>query len=93
MRGQGSLIIPGSTAAWDLELSFYLCAANYEALIAKMDTLESTIVMNTPYVLKIGRTPSTTKNYNVKRVLPIQWDTSKRIRSQRGIITFRVASW
>lgn len=94
IRGQGSLIVPGSSSSWDLELDFYLCAANYEAVIAAMDSLESTIVMNTKYVLKIGRTLSTTKDYNVKRIVPIRWDTnSRRIRSQKGTITFRVNAW
>jgi len=95
LRGQGSIIIPGSTnAPWDLELDFYLQGSDYEDLIAKIDGMESTIVKNTKYVWKIGRTASTTKDYKVKRLVPILWDTnSKRTRFQRGTIILRVNSW
>jgi hypothetical protein len=92
-RGQGSLIIPGSILPWDLTLDFCLVGANYEALITKMDALQNTIVLNTPYILKIDRTPSTTQNYNVKRIVPIQWQSGYRLRLQKGIITFRANSW
>jgi len=92
-RGQGSIIIGGSTQPWDLEMTFFLTAIDYADLIAKMDSVETTILMNTPYVLKIDRTISTTKNYNVKRIAPIRWENTKRVRYQKGIITFRVNSW
>ena len=92
-RGQGSIIIGGSTQPWDMNLRFFLQAADYAALIVKMDTVESTIVMNTPYVLKIDRTISTTKDYNVKRIAPISWEDTQRVRYQKGNILFRVASW
>lgn len=93
IRGQGSIVVPGSDKSWDLSLNFYLRGADYEEVIAKMDTLEDTIVMHTKYILKIGRTSSTTKPYNVMLVLPIAWDAGKRVRSQRGTITFLVNSW
>jgi hypothetical protein len=93
IRGQGSIIIAGSLQAWDLSLTIHLHAADYAALIAKMDSLESTIVPMTPYVLKIDRTISTTKDYNVKRISPISWDDSKRFSYINGVITFRVLSW
>ena len=33
-RGQGSIIIPGSTQPWDLQLTFFLRNADYASLIA-----------------------------------------------------------
>lgn len=92
-RGQGSIIIGGSTQPWDLELTFFLPGDDYQDLIAKMDSLESAIVLNTSYVLKIDRTPSTTHNYNVKRLSPIVWENTNRVRSQKGTISFRVNCW
>jgi hypothetical protein len=92
-RGQGSIIIGGSTQPWDLELTFFLCESDYSSLIAAMDNIESTIEMNVPYVLKIDRTISTTKNYNVKRIAPITWENTQRVRYQKGTILFRVNSW
>ena len=94
LRGQGSIIIPGSDdEPWDLELGFVLCGTDYQDLIAKIDALETTIVKNTAYVLKIDRTPSTTKNYNVKRVEPFIFDTSRRTSIQRVTCILRINSW
>jgi hypothetical protein len=94
LRGTGSVIIPGSTQAWDLTLGFILTAADYEALIALMDALETTIVMHTAYVLKIDRTSGgSTKDYNVKRLQPIQFNTGFRTDWQDVKITLRVNSW
>jgi hypothetical protein len=92
-RGQGSIIVPGSKASWDLQLRFHLSGSNYQDVIAKIDLVESLIVPNTEYILKIQRTPSTTKDYNVKRIAPIQWDDDKRLFFQKGLITFRALSW
>lgn len=92
-RGQGSFIINGAVQPWDLELTFFLNQKGYENIIAAMDSLQTTVAFNTSYVLKIDRTISTTQNYNVKRILPIQWADTKRVNYQKGVITFRVNSW
>lgn len=92
-RGQGSLIIGGSTQPWDLQLTFFLWKIDYASLIAAMDSVESTIVMNTPYILKIDRTISTTKDYHVKRIAPLSWEDTKRVKYQKGNIILRVNSW
>lgn len=90
IRGIGSIIIPGSSSSWDLNLEFILIGINYQDLISKMDSLESTIAPNVNYILKVDRTPSTTKDFNVKRIVPIQWQQSKRTNSQKGNIIFKV---
>ena len=93
IRGQGSIHISGSEASWDLSLRFHLSGTNYEDVIAKMDTLKNTILMDTNYVLKIDRTSSTTQNYNVMLKQSIAWDSGKRVRYQQGSITFRIHAW
>ena len=95
LRGTGSVIIPGSSSAWDLKISFIFVSDDYEELIAKMDTLESTIVKNTQYVLKIDRTSAgATKSYNVKRIVPFEFDSGEfRTDYQVVTATFRVNSW
>jgi len=93
LRGTGSIIIPGSTQAWDLILNFVLFEDDYEALIAAMDNLKSTIVINTQYVLKIDRTLSTTKNYNVRRLKPFNFIEGFRTDYQEVICTLRANSW
>lgn len=92
-RGQGSIIIGGSTQPWDIELTFFLWKSDYSSLIASMDSVESTITLNTPYILKIDRTIATTKDYHVKRISPIRWENTNRVRYQKGTIIFRVNSW
>jgi len=93
IRGNGSIIIAGSQNVWDLELQFWLIGKNYQDLISKVDSIQSTIVMNIPYILKIDRTPSTTQNYNVKRLTAIRWEPSGRFYSQKGSIILRVNTW
>ena len=93
VRGQGSIIAEGSDESWDLIIDFLLHGDDYEDLIAKIDTMETTIVKNTEYYLKIGRTSSTTKDYKVKRLVPIQWSASRRVFTQRGQLILKVDSW
>lgn len=94
LRGRGGIIIEGTDKApWDLTLRFVLTGDDYEDLISKIDAIESTIVKNTPYVLKIGRTASTTKDYNVKRLTPIEWDEGRRYNIQYATLILKVWSW
>lgn len=97
LRGQGSIISDGSDAPWDLVLNFVLIEDDYEALVAIMNTLPSTIVKNTNYILKIDLTASTTKDLKVKRLAPIRFPSGTRrkkvVTFADGFITFRVNSW
>jgi hypothetical protein len=68
LRGVGSIIIPGSTQPWDLNISFIVSGVDYEDLISKLDSLQTTIALQTKYILKIDRTTSTTKDFNVMRL-------------------------
>jgi len=95
LRGQGSVIIPGSTKApFDLELRFRLRAVNYQTLMVLVDALDTTIVQNTKYVLKIGRSISTTKDYKVKRIQSFtKIDNSNLVRWSDLNVIFRANSW
>jgi hypothetical protein len=92
-RGIGSIIIPGSSDSWDLQLKIHISGVNYASVIDQMDDLETLIVPNTEYILKIQRTQSTTKDYNVKRIIPITWEDDKRLYFQKGTLTLKVNSW
>lgn len=92
IRGEGLIHVGGAKASWDLILRFHLSASDYEALIAKMDTLKDTILEDTKYVLKIDRTSSTTQNYNVI-LRSIEWDAGRRTKYQKGTIIFSVNAW
>lgn len=93
LRGQGSIIIPGSNEAWDLILDFVLCGTDYQDIRAQMDALEATIVKNTKYILKIDLTPSTTKDYKVKRLETFIFEPGLRRKVQRVRCILRVDSW
>lgn len=96
LRGQGSIISAGSTQPWDLTLTFLLKDTNYENLAAKMNALLTTIAKNTKYVLKIGLTNSTTKDYKVKRLSSFEFPLDrrqKRVTWQTAILRLRVDSW
>jgi len=94
LRGQGSIVIPGSTTAWNLTLRFLLQGEDYAAVIALVDALESTILLHAPYVLKIDRTSSTTKNYNVMRLEPFSFSSDDfRTEIIEATATLRVNSW
>ena len=97
LRGQGTIISEGSQESFDFPLDFMLTGDDYEALVAEMNTLPSTIAFNTEYILKIDLTASTTKNLNVKRLSSILFPSGasgkKVVTNQIGIITFLVDSW
>ena len=94
LRGVGSIIIAGSTEAWDLNLRFVLTAVDYSALIASMDSLVSTVAPLTKYILKIDRTSSTTTSYNVMRLLPFEFEEDNfRTDFMEVRCTLRVNSW
>jgi len=73
-RGKGAIVISGGDKAWTLTLKGCLRAADYDALVVLMDGMESAVVINTPYVIKINKTSSTYYTYNCKRISPIIFD-------------------
>lgn len=98
LRGQGSIIIPGSDSSWDLPLSFLLQGDDYEDLTAQIDTLVTTVDKFTKYILKVDTTTGGgTKDYKVMRLLPFTFpipnNGKKRINIQRVEMTFRVGTW
>lgn len=98
-RGKGSIIIDGGEAPWDLTIRGILTteedigADAYKDLISKMDTLESSVALNTQYVLHIDKTESTYYSYNVKRIQPITYETGLRINAQEYEVILRANCW
>ncbi len=98
LRGQGSIISEGSQAPFDFPLQFLLNGADYEDLAGQMNSLPSTIIFNTKYVLRIDLDEvGTTKDLKVKRLssilFPVTNSKKKVVTFQEGNITFRVDSW
>lgn len=93
IRGQGCIVIPGSSASWDLEIQGVLLANGYAAVDSLIATLESTIVMFTNYILVFDKTIATSYTYNVQRIEPIEYPQSFRINFQEYTIRFKADSW
>lgn len=93
MRGQGCIVIPGAAAEWDLTFNGILLAENYEALVVLMDALESALLLNTKYVLKVEKTSVTSYSYNVMRIVPIEYPESLRNNFQEYQVTLKANSW
>lgn len=96
LRGQGSIIIPGSQEPFDITLTFLLKGTDYADLVSQMASVISSIDQFTRYVLKVDISLSTTQDYNVQRIKTIQWPldfNQKRVNLQKGIITFRSETW
>jgi hypothetical protein len=94
LRGKGSIIVEGGDSAWDITLKGVLKANDYEALTVLIDAMETAVVLNTAYVLKINKTVSTYYEYKVKRISPIIFDEANiRTSFIEYQVTFRVNSW
>lgn len=96
LRGIGSLIIPGSAQSWEMVIDFIIEGTDYEDLMSKVDSINSTIVPFTPYVFKAGRTSSTSASYNVKRIRPIEQTNTqegRRMRFAKMRIYLQVNTW
>lgn len=96
LRGQGSIIVEGSTQPWDLNLSFVLIDEDYEGLVDQLGDLPTTITKFTKYILKVDLTGSSTKDYKVMRLQSFQFplnNNKKRVNFQTAQIIFRVDPW
>jgi len=95
-RGKGSIVIGGGLEAWDLTFEGVLAGStgdDYEELTAKIDAMETALAFNTPYIFRIDKTASTTYEYKVKRLQPIEYLPGLRLNIQRYRIILRVNSW
>jgi len=94
-RGKGGVIIDGGQEMWDMTIDGIIFADDYEALIVLIDALETAVVANTPYVIKINKTSSTYYEYKVKRVGEIKYPIDQGLRNnyQEYTISFKVNCW
>lgn len=96
-RGQGSLVITGSEAAWDLTIRGFFNVDNYDDITAAIDALETALAFGEPYVLKIDKdiAQSTQYSYNIKRISSISYPNGLRNGNgfQEYSLTLRANSW
>lgn len=100
-RGAGGVIIPGGNKIWELTISFVLLSDGYTNVAQAVDNLESTIICNTPYIIRIDETPTSYFNqasggYKVKRIKPFDYtNRSQDLMNdiQRVTAHFDVNAW
>jgi len=96
IRGKGSLYADGGETAWDFTMRGVVFGEDYDAVISAIDSMESAVALNTPYVLKITKSVggATNYEYNVKRVAPIEYEiASRRTDFCEYMCQLRVNSW
>jgi hypothetical protein len=93
IRGNGCIVISGSTSSWDIVLQGVLLATNFEAVTVLIDALESAIPTNSCFILTFDKTPSTSYSYHVKRINPIEFNESLRTNYQEYKVTLLANSW
>jgi len=98
LRAKGSVVIDGGIKSFDAIIEFVLWdnSGDYEALMALIDTLESTIPINTAFILRMDKTSSTYYDYHVKRIAPIQYTdvaTDMRCYRQKCSISLLTEAW
>ena len=90
-RGQGSLVITGSEAAWDLTIRGKINQENYDSVITAIDALETALAFGEPYVLKIDKNiaQSSQYSYNVKRISSIELGGNE-LKNGKGTVEYTV---
>lgn len=93
-KSQGEIIIPSGNLAYDVTIRGRLTAGSYANLITAFSTLQSTIVANTKYYIKIDTSESTTDDLKGMRLQPIKViNTNNWVSWLYYEIVFRINTW
>jgi hypothetical protein len=95
VRAKGEIIKDAGEESWDLTIKGVLGSGNddYDTIMGLIDTMESTIALNTPYILEIT-SGATTHTYNVKRLVAIEYPPDDlRVDSIEYTCILRVSCW
>ncbi len=94
LRSKGEISIPGGDDSYDIIFHARLGATGYANLISQFNTLQSTIVSNTHYVLKCDLTVSTTDDINIIRKAKLRIEDRGNLNKfLYYFLTLRANSW
>ena len=98
LRSKGAVVIDGGIKAFEATLEFVLWddSGEYEVIMGLIDTLETTIPINTPFILRMDKSPSTYYDYKIKRLVPFVYPdvgTDLRTYRQKVNATFLTDAW
>lgn len=77
-RSSGAVVISGGNKPFEARINFWLVGDSYADVIAAIDLLISTVPVNTAFLLRVDKSPSTFYQYNVKRVQDFEWLNQNR---------------
>lgn len=90
-RSSGAIVIGGGNKPFEATLHFWIVGSGYTDVEGQLASLLSTIVVNTPYILKVGKSISMTDSYNVKRIQDFTWgNVARDLRNYRQEITLKL---
>lgn len=93
LRSSKGIVIPGGNKNFELTFRGVLIGTDYTDLQSKIATMKSTILVNTPYVLKIDTSVTETDDINVMRVSPIVFEEGRRTKFQYYNLNLMANSW
>lgn len=89
-RGEGSIVITGSEASWDLTIRGLINQDDYDDITIAIDELETALAFGEPYYLKIDKdlAQSAQYSYKIKRISSIEWGES--LRNGQGFLEYNI---
>jgi hypothetical protein len=97
LRSAGAVVINGGTKPFEAFIEFWIFGdAQYTDVINAIDTLYSTITINTPFLLRVDKDASHVYEYKVKRIVDFEWQNIQvdlRQNRQEVTIKFLANSW
>lgn len=94
VKAQGEILIPTANQAYNIGIRGRLTSGSYSSLITAFQSIQSTILANTNYYLKIDKSESTTDDIKVQRIGNIQpLQTNNWVSWVHYLITFRALTW
>jgi len=98
LRARGAVVIDGGIKSFEAIVEFVLFSdtLDYEDIISQIDTLETTIPINTPFILRMDKSATTYYEYKIKRIVPFEYSdvgTDKRIGRQKVTGRFLTDAW
>jgi hypothetical protein len=95
-RGKGAITTDGGEDEQDVFIKGIWIEKDYEVIQEKIEEMKSTIVVNTPYILKYDKSSTEQKELRVKRLEPVNFpvDSDTLMTSyQEYTVIFKINSW
>lgn len=98
LRSKGAVVIDGGIKPFDGIIEFVLWSntGDYTDIMDLIDELETTIPINTAFILRMDKSATTYYDYHIKRLVPFSYPdvgTDQRLYRQKVTATFLCSAW